>query len=116
MTTQLDDAIRRTHLAAERTWLAWLRTGLGAAVAALGVGRVAPELIGGTDWPYVVLGAGYALLGVALLALGVLRQRDVRRALDERGFAGLSDLWVLGLTVAAGALAVTTLVIVLVGQ
>ena len=65
-----------------------MRTGLGAAVAALGVGRVAPELIGGTDWPYVVLGVGYALLGVALLALGVLRQRDVRRALDEGGFAG----------------------------
>ena len=115
MTTQLDDAIRRTHLAAERTWLAWLRTGLGAAVAALGVGRVAPELIGGTDWPYLVLGAGYALLAVALLAFGVLRHRDVRRALDEGGFAALSDLWVAGVTVAAAALAVTTLVIVLAG-
>lgn len=115
MTTQLDDALRRTHLAAERTWLAWLRTGIGAAVAALGVGRVAPELSGGTDWPFVVLGVGYAVLAVALLALGVLRQRDVRRALDDGGFAALPDLWVVGLTLAAVALAVLTLVLVLAG-
>ncbi len=113
---QPDDASRRTYLAAERTWLAWLRTGLGAAVAALGVGRVAPELIGGTDWPYLVLGVGYAVVAVALLAFGILRHRDVTRALDEGGYAALPDLWVGGLTVAAAALAVTTLVLVVAGE
>ncbi len=112
MTTQLDDAFRRTHLAAERTWLAWLRTGIGATVAAVGVGRVAPEVIGGTEWPYVALGGGYAALAVALLVFGVRRQRDVKRALDEGGFAALPDSWVLGLTIIAIALAVVTLVLV----
>jgi uncharacterized membrane protein YidH (DUF202 family) len=116
VTSQLGDAVRRTQLAAERTWLAWLRTGIGAAVAALGVGRVAPELTGDTDWPYIVLGVGYAGVAVALLVFGVRRQRDVRRALEEGGYAALSDLWVVGLTLAAVALALVTLVLVLVGQ
>ena len=59
------DATRRTWLASERTVLAWLRTGLTATAVALGVGKLIPDLrTGGKDWPFVVLGAGYAILGV----------------------------------------------------
>ena len=38
------DGTRRTALAAERTWLAWWRTGLGASAVAIGVGRILPGL------------------------------------------------------------------------
>jgi uncharacterized membrane protein YidH (DUF202 family) len=36
------DPTRRTWLAAERTWLAWWRSGIAAAAAAIGVGRLVP--------------------------------------------------------------------------
>jgi uncharacterized membrane protein YidH (DUF202 family) len=46
------DATRRTHLASERTELAWWRTGLAALAVAVGVGRVVPGLDrGATHWP-----------------------------------------------------------------
>ncbi|MBA3261818.1 MAG: DUF202 domain-containing protein [Thermoleophilaceae bacterium] len=42
-----DDVTRRTRLAAERTWLAWWRSGIAAATAAVGVGGVLPSLVDG---------------------------------------------------------------------
>jgi uncharacterized membrane protein YidH (DUF202 family) len=51
------DQERRTGMAAERTWLAWWRTGLAATVGALGVGRLAPNLLHAAAWPYVLLDA-----------------------------------------------------------
>ena len=59
-------------MAAERTWLAWWRTALAASAGALGVGRLAPELLDVASWPYVVLGCGYASLAVGLLIVGAL--------------------------------------------
>src|SRR6187200_30638 len=75
------DQARRTSMAAERTWLAWWRTALAASAGALAVGRVAPELLGGAAWPYVLLGCGYALLAIGLLIVGANRQRDLEHAL-----------------------------------
>lgn len=106
------DAPRRTQLAAERTWLAWWRTGLAAAAGAIGIGRLLPELIDGTTWPYAVLGTGYGALALALMGGAAVRQRRVRDGLRHDGFEELSDGWVLGFT-AAGML-LTTLTIVLV--
>jgi uncharacterized membrane protein YidH (DUF202 family) len=40
-----EGAPRRTSLAAERTYLAWLRTSLGAIGVALAVGRLIPALL-----------------------------------------------------------------------
>jgi putative membrane protein len=78
------DASRRTWLASERTVLAWLRTGLTATAVALGVGKVVPDLrSGGTTWPFVALGAGYALLGVAVVGYGLWRGREVDRAIRQ---------------------------------
>ena len=77
----MPDAPRRTHLAAERTWLAWWRTGLAAAGAAIGIGRFLPELIDGTTWP-VVLGAGYGVLALGLMGAAAVRQARVRDALS----------------------------------
>ena len=58
-------------MAAERTWLAWWRTALAATAGALAVGRLAPELLNVTRWPYVMLGTGYAGLAIGLLLLAV---------------------------------------------
>ena len=78
------DAIRRTRLAAERTELAWWRTALTSIAVAVGVGRVVPELSGSsTEWPYVVVGIGFALYSVALFAYGSIRSRRVEAALDR---------------------------------
>jgi putative membrane protein len=77
------DAARRTSLASERTVLAWLRTGLTATAVALAVGKVVPDLRdgGGAAWPFVVLGAGYGLLGALLVAYGLWRGRRLDRAI-----------------------------------
>ncbi len=69
-----DDPDRRTSLAGERTLLAWWRTGFTAIAVALAVGRVLPELAPhSTRWPYVVVGLGFALYGIALIAFGTRR-------------------------------------------
>jgi uncharacterized membrane protein YidH (DUF202 family) len=59
--------------------LAWLRTGLTATAVALAVGKVVPDLrSGGTSWPFVVLGAGYGLLGALIVTYGLWRGRRAR--------------------------------------
>jgi putative membrane protein len=84
MTSEAWDAIRRTRLAAERTELAWWRTALTSIAVAVGVGRVVPELSGTTtEWPYVVVGVGFALYSVALFGYGSMRSRRVERAVDR---------------------------------
>src|SRR3954469_3608118 len=83
-TDELGDATRRTWLASERTWLAWVRTGLTSTAVALGVGKITPELANATTtWPYVVVGAGYALLGAALVAYGFSRRAEVDHAIQR---------------------------------
>jgi uncharacterized membrane protein YidH (DUF202 family) len=107
-----DDVTRRTRLAAERTWLAWWRSGIAAATAAVGVGGVVPSLVDGERTPYVVLGAGYAVLAAVIFVAAALRQRQVERALDAGGYEGVSQGGVLALTLAATALAIGTLAVI----
>jgi putative membrane protein len=107
------DATRRTHLASERTQLAWWRTGLTALAVALGVGRVVPELNdSSTKWPYVVVGAGFAIYGVAMIAYGTLRARIVDRALRAGEFADAPDRLLIALTVAGVLLGLLTVALV----
>ncbi len=81
------DATRRTWLANERTWLAWVRTGLTATAVALAVGKVVPELGNATTaWPYHALGAGYAVLGLLMVAYGFVRREEVDRAIERGGY------------------------------
>ena len=107
------DATRRTRLAAERTWLAWWRTGIATIAAAIGVGGVVPSLVGGSRVPYVILGAGYAGLSIALFLVAGRRQNEVELALDRGDYASVSAGWVTGFTVAAVVLALGTLVVIL---
>jgi putative membrane protein len=86
------DATRRTWLASERTVLAWLRTGLTATAVALAVGKVVPDLKdSGASWPFVVLGAGYAVLGIAIVIYGLYRGRQVDRAIRSGQWLRLDD-------------------------
>lgn len=108
------DVTRRTHLAAERTWLAWWRSGIAAATAAVGVGGVVPELVGGSKTPYIVLGAGYALLAAGVFAGAAVRRRQVDQALESGDYVGVGERGVLALTLVAMALALGTLVVIVV--
>jgi putative membrane protein len=110
--SELDQA-RRTSMAAERTWLAWWRSALAASVGALGVGRLAPELLHVAAWPYVLLGVGYAALAVGLLLSGAQRQRDLEHALRTGGHVPL-PFRTVGIFTAGGiALAILTVVLVI---
>ena len=105
------DATRRTRLAAERTWLAWWRSGIAAATASVAVGGVVPELVDNARAAYVALGCGYALLAAAVFIGAGLRQRRVTGALDEGGHEDVPTGWVTALTVAGAGLALATLVV-----
>ena len=110
-----DDVTRRTRLAAERTWLAWWRSGIAAATAAVGVGGVVPSLVDGSRTPYVVLGAGYALLAAVIFVGGGPAPAAGRRARSTPVATRTWGEWgVLGLTLAATALALGTLAIIVV--
>lgn len=109
------DATRRTWLASERTVLAWLRTGLTATAVALGVGKVVPDLRhGGTEWPFVVLGAGYAVLGVLIVMYGLWRGREVDRAIRAGRYLPMDAraMWLIGgLSVGMGVLTAIVIVV-----
>jgi putative membrane protein len=109
------DATRRTWLASERTVLAWLRTGLTATAVALAIGKVVPDLrSGGASWPFVVLGAGYAVLGVAIVIYGLRRGRQVDRAIRAGQWLRLDDtaMGLIGaLTILLGLMAAVVIVV-----
>jgi putative membrane protein len=107
------DQARRTSMAAERTWLAWWRTALGASAGALAVGRFAPELLDVAAWPYMLLGIAYASLAVGTLIVGAHRQRALEHALQTGGHAPLPFRTVAVFTVGGVALAVMTVVLVI---
>ena len=80
-------------MAGERTELAWWRTGLAALAVAVGIGRLAPELqTSGATWPYVVVGIGFALYGIALLERFVDARRPVRSVRKSTPWTGARQL------------------------
>jgi putative membrane protein len=112
--TDVADATRRTHLASERTELAWWRTGLTALAVALGVGRVVPGLDhGSTRWPYELLGVLFALYGVAVIAYGSSRRGVVERALAEGSYPSPPRFARGALAGAGVALGLLTVVLIL---
>ena len=99
-------------MAAERTWLAWWRSAIAASAGALGVGRLAPELLDVAPWPYILLGCLYASLAIGLLLVGAQRQRELEHALRSGGHVPLRFRTVGLFTVGGIALAVLTVVLV----
>jgi uncharacterized membrane protein YidH (DUF202 family) len=108
------DVTRRTRLAAERTWLAWWRSGIAASTAAVAVGGVVPELVDGSKTPYVVLGAGYALLAAGIFLAAGMRRLHVTRALERGEYSEVAERTVWALSAVALVLALGTLAIILI--
>jgi len=108
------DATRRTRLANERTYLAWWRTGLTALAVALAAGRLVPALTDDTRWPYAAVGAGFALLGIAFIGYGFVRQRMVDEAIGRGEFVRPDERLAALLTAVGILLGVALLVIVVV--
>ena len=92
------DATRRTHLANERTYLAWWRSGLTCLAVSFGTGKLVPSLSHETRWPYVLLGTGFAILGLTFIAYGFLRQRRVEDAVMRGEFVRPDDRFIAFIT------------------
>jgi putative membrane protein len=110
------DATRRTRLANERTYLAWWRTGLTAFAVSLGVGKIVPVLSNSSEWPYQVLGAGFAVLGVLCVGYGYHRERAVDQAIARGDFAAPDARATFGLTAFAVTLGMLTVVLIASGR
>jgi putative membrane protein len=112
----LGDATRRTWLANERTWLAWVRTGLTATGLALAVGKVIPAVDRASDeWAYELLGAGYAIFGVLLVAYGFRRRQEVEEAVAVGGYRSPHPLAITAFTVIGTVLGLLSALVLLFG-
>ena len=101
--------VHRTQLAHERTYLAWWRTGLAGIAAGFAIGRVLPEVVGGTNWPYVALGTALAASGLAAMVYGIVHYQELQSALREDREPRTGDAFVLTLAavgIAVGAVSV----------
>ena len=108
----LAGASRRTYFAAERTLLAWWRSGLAALAVALGVGRIVPALIDAPTAPFIALGIGFGVLALAFIVYGTTRQHLVERAMSAGGFRSL-DAWVVtSMAVLMVVLTIVTVVLI----
>jgi putative membrane protein len=108
-----EDATRRTYLAQERTLLAWWRSGLGCFAVAIGIGRLVPALLHVSSGPFVTLGVGFGLLGLAFVFLGTRRDRLVTRYLAEGRFVPMPGGVVWGLAGALMALGIVAMVLLI---
>lgn len=103
----------RDHLANERTYLAWLRTGmallgLGFLVARLRIEAAASALADPAGPRSALVGLGFAILGLLTILFGTWRYVAVRRMIESRGFVPLGATVLL---VSTGALVVAVAVI-----
>jgi putative membrane protein len=108
------DATRRTRLANERTYLAWWRTGLTTLAVSVGAGRLVPELSGGPSWPYEVIGVAFGVSGVAFMAYGYVRHREVDAALSRGEYRGFTDRAAIAFALIGSLLGLATILLVLV--
>ena len=108
------DALRRTRLANERTYLAWWRTGLTAFAVSLAAGKLIPELSHGASWPFEVVGTAFGVVGIALIAYAHVRQKRVEEAVARGGYAPLDPRASLVFAVVGVVLGLGTILVVLV--
>ncbi len=112
---EVEDALARTRLAAERTFLAWWRSGLGAIAVAFAVGTLSAQLENGPWWAFRVIGIGFGILGIAAFLVGLERQRAFSRALARGTYPPSADIWVWLIGGAGIVLAILTIVVLAIG-
>jgi putative membrane protein len=106
------DATRRTRLANERTYLAWWRTGLASLAVSLGAGKLVPALTPGAQWPYTIVGIGFAGVGMVFIGYAFLRHRHVEQAISRGEFSPPGEGLMTVLAVVGVLLGLLVLVIV----
>lgn len=109
--TQSRLAYDRTHLANERTFAAWLRTGLSVAAGGIAVAHLVPEPAR-DSWIALLLGASFVVLGVAVIGYGAREFARVAAALGRESGrpSPASVAAAYGLTGIVGALLLAVLV------
>jgi len=107
------DALRRTRLANERTYLAWWRTGLTAFAVGLGAGKLVPELSRGAAWPFELIGTAFVAVGIALTAYAYIRQKQVEEAVARGGYAPLNPSTSLIFAAVGVILGIGTIIVIL---
>ena len=111
------DATRRTRLANERTYLAWWRTGLTSLAVGLGAGKLVPGITNNTDtWGYQIVGAGFALLGMACIGYAFRRQAAVEEAIESGRYAPPDARITLALTLVGLVLGLATVLLIASGD
>lgn len=108
------DSRARTHLANERTFLAWLRTGLNLIVLGLAVAQfLDPRLVGGLPLS-TVFGAALVGSGVVLTGLAGAHYRRSRAQIDEGVFRAPGRIVVAAVLLvgAAGLLALGVVAVI----
>ena len=96
------DSRARTHLANERTFLAWLRTGLSLVAVGIAAARFLPlALVPGI--PYVTVFAVLLVLsGTALVLYGGARYVRAHKDIDHGNYdPDVQPMWIVALVVAA---------------
>ncbi len=78
----------------------------------MGIGRLLPELSGGTSWPYAAIGAGYALIGVLMVVHGEVRHRRLGEALRAGAYADLEDRALRAFTIGGAVLGLLTVALI----
>jgi putative membrane protein len=114
-TNEAEDALRRTRLANERTYLAWWRTGFTTFAVSFGAGKLVPELAGGAAWPFELIGTAFGVVGIALIAYAYIRQKRVEEALGRGDYAPFDPRAALICATAGVMLGLGTIIIVVVG-
>jgi putative membrane protein len=83
----------RDHLANERTFLAWLRTGIAIVILGFAIGRLSLAFPLGTGTAFSVwLGTAVIIAGVAVCIAGERRYRQTRLQLEAGDFQPASLL------------------------
>lgn len=77
----------RTHLANERTFLAWLRTGMTSVALGLAAAQLLADAPGAFGLPMNrLVAAGFVLLGASLVLIGRFRYRQAAIGLLEANY------------------------------
>ncbi|MDX2453898.1 DUF202 domain-containing protein [Desulfosarcina sp.] len=86
----------RTRLAKERTFAAWLRTGLSAVGVGLGLVKLLPAVE--PRWMMQLIGMLFIGAGGIVFVIGYKTYHTVIRKLEEEGYTGIPSIFMGGLT------------------